>query len=65
MMLFKDLYRKGEKLGKLNVNFFTEQLSELKYYSGKLTSQNYGASGEKAARDLYLDICDKLNIKQK
>lgn len=63
MMLFKDLYRKGEKLGKLNVNFFTEQLSELKSYSGKLTSQNYGASGEKAARDLYLDICDKLNIK--
>lgn len=60
MMLFRDIYIRGLRSGELNKSFFENELYGLEYFEGRLTSENYGASGEKAAKDLYRDIIYRL-----
>lgn len=73
MMLFKDIFILGMKKGTLEEKFFEENIKKLEGYnfdeilmkleklSGTINSMNYGASGDKAAKELYLDLKKYLN----
>lgn len=52
MYLFKDLYMEGLSSKTLTKEFFDEKLKGLKNMDGTINSSNYGASGEKASKDL-------------
>lgn len=59
--LFRDLFLEGVENGDLSYDFFFKKLSGLKSMNGTINSSNYGASGQKATNDLYMEM--KKNIR--
>jgi DGQHR domain-containing protein len=53
MLLFRDVFEKAENKKDFSREFYTYYLGNLKKMEGTINSKNYGASGEKASRELY------------
>jgi DGQHR domain-containing protein len=54
--LFRDLFLVGVEKGDLSYDFFFGKLTGLKIMNGTINSRNYGASGQKATNDLYMEM---------
>lgn len=59
--LFRELFLIGVENGTLSYDFFFEKLSGLQSMNGTINSNNFGASGQKATNDLFLEM--KKNIR--
>jgi DGQHR domain-containing protein len=59
--LFRELFLEGVENGDLSYDFFFKKLTGLKSMNGTINSSNYGASGQKATNDLYMEM--KKNIR--
>jgi len=60
MRLFKDISLVGLDKNDLSYDFFFESLTPLKDFNGMINSENYGASGLKAANELYVEMKNTL-----
>lgn len=60
MKLFLFLYKKGYKEGKLTKDFFIQNLNPLKTMAGKITTAEFGASGQQASNKLYEKFMEKI-----
>lgn len=54
--LFKVVFLEGIKEGTLKYEFFLERLNPIRKMNGTITSENYGASGSKAANELFIEM---------
>ncbi|GGE79664.1 DGQHR domain-containing protein [Priestia taiwanensis] len=62
MLLFKDVFEKAESQQDFSIENFNHLLKGLKEMEGTINSTNYGASGEKAANDLYKIFKSYINL---
>ena len=62
MKLFKDVFLALYSGRNFTEQKFMEKLYPLKSLSGKITANNFGASGESATNTLYKKFCDVLNL---
>ncbi|MGN4125521.1 DGQHR domain-containing protein [Lysinibacillus sphaericus] len=60
MLLFKDIFNDAVNSKDFSEDFFIKYLKGLQRLDGTINSKNFGASGEKAAKDLYQEF--KKNI---
>lgn len=56
MLLFKDVILEADKNKNFSLKYFKEYLGRLEKLDGTINSKNYGASGEKASRELYQEF---------
>jgi DGQHR domain-containing protein len=62
MLLFKELYNIGFINNDLSEEFFYSHIKKLKYMEGEINSSNFGASGFKASKDLYIAFRKQLGM---